>query len=56
MILLVDSEGPDQNARMCRLIWAFAVHLCPKTHICMMQPIYEIFSRKKKTVEKISKQ
>ena len=25
MILLVDNEGPDQTARMRRLIWAFAV-------------------------------
>ena len=25
MILLADSEGPDQTARMRRLIWAFAV-------------------------------
>ena len=29
MILLVDSEGPDQTAR---LICVFAVHICPKTH------------------------
>ena len=31
LILLADSEGPDQTARMHRLIWAFAVHSCPKT-------------------------
>ena len=31
MILLADSEGPDQTARMRRLIWAFAVRICPKT-------------------------
>ena len=30
MILLGDSEGPDQPARMRRLIWAFAVRICPK--------------------------
>ena len=32
MILLADShgEGPDQTARMRRLIWDFAVRLCPK--------------------------
>ena len=30
MILLADSEGPDQTARMRRLIWAFAVRKCPK--------------------------
>ena len=29
MILLVDSEGPDQTARMRRLIWAFTVRICP---------------------------
>ena len=33
-------EGSDQNARMCRLIWAFGVRICPKTRfpletICM---------------------
>ena len=27
MILLADSEGPDQTARMRRLIWAFAVRI-----------------------------
>ena len=30
MILFADSEGPDQPARMRRLIWAFAV--CPHMH------------------------
>ena len=29
MILCADSEGPDQTARMRRLIWAFAVRTCP---------------------------
>ena len=28
MIVLADSEGPDQTARMRRLIWAFAVRIC----------------------------
>ena len=27
MVILVDSEGPDQTARMRSLIWAFAVHI-----------------------------
>ena len=27
MILLADSEGPDQTARVCSLIWAFAVRI-----------------------------
>ena len=27
MILLADSEDPDQTARMRRLIWAFAVRM-----------------------------
>ena len=31
MILLVDSEGPDQTARMRRLILTFVVRICPKT-------------------------
>ena len=29
MILLAVSEGPDQTARMRRVIWAFAVRICP---------------------------
>ena len=32
MILLADSEGPDQTARMRSLIWAFTVRICPTTH------------------------
>ena len=35
MNLLVDSEGPDQTARMCRLIWAFAV--CIGLKICFFK-------------------
>ena len=31
VILLADREGPDQTARMRRLIWAFAVRICTKT-------------------------
>ena len=27
------SEGPDQTARMRRLIWAFAVRICPDTFL-----------------------
>ena len=39
MILLVDSEGPDQTARMRRLIWAFAGRICPeKTRFRMARP------------------
>ena len=40
MILLVDSEGPDQTVQMRRLIWAFAVRICPKTHFHMALPIW----------------
>ena len=29
MILAADREGPDQTAQMRRLIWAFAVGICP---------------------------
>ena len=29
MIMLSDSEGPDQTARIHRLNWAFAVSMCP---------------------------
>ena len=38
MILLADSEGPDQTARMRRLIWAFAVRICQKTRLRMALP------------------
>ena len=31
MILLADSESPDQPAHLRRLIWTFAVRVCPKT-------------------------
>ena len=30
MILLADSEGPDQTAQMRSLIWVFAVCIWPK--------------------------
>ena len=30
-ILFADSKGPDQTARMRRLIWDFAVRICPET-------------------------
>ena len=30
VIMLTDSERPDQTARMRRLIWAFAVRIMPK--------------------------
>ena len=39
MILSADSESPDQTARMRRLIWAFAVRICPKTRFRMARPI-----------------
>ena len=38
IILLADNEGPDQTARMRRLIWALAVRICPKTLFRMAQP------------------
>ena len=31
-------EGPDQTAHMRSLIWAFTVHICPKTHFRMARP------------------
>ena len=40
MILLSDSEGPDQTARMRRLIWAFAVRIYPKTRFRTARPKY----------------
>ena len=36
--LLGDSEGPDQTARMCTLIWVFTVCIYLKTCFCMAQP------------------
>ena len=44
MILLADSEGPDQTVRMRSLIWAFAVRICLKTYFHMAWPsmIYNI--------------
>ena len=41
MILLAESEGPDQTARMRSLIWALAVRIWPKTGFCMVQHIYD---------------
>ena len=37
MILLADCEGPDQSARMRRLIWAFAIRIFPKTRFRMVR-------------------
>ena len=39
VILLAKSEGPDQTARMRRLVWAFAVRICLKTCFRMSRPI-----------------
>ena len=39
MIMLVDTEDPDQIVQMHRLIWAFTVHLFIKTGFRMVQPI-----------------
>ena len=40
MIRLAVSEGSDQTARMRRLIWAFAVRICPKISFHKARPIY----------------
>ena len=40
IILLADSEGPDQTARTRRLIWAIAVRICPKTRFRMNRHNY----------------
>ena len=45
MILLADTEVPDQTARMRALISAFAVRICPKTNFRMAQSIWYHFSR-----------
>ena len=33
-----DSEGSDQTARMCKLIWAFAIRICQTTRFRMARP------------------
>ena len=38
MKLLADREGPDQTARMRRLILTFAVRICPKTRFHFARP------------------
>ena len=40
MILLADSEDPDQTALMRSLIWAFAVRVYPKTCFLLAWSIY----------------
>ena len=37
--LFLDSKGPDQTARMRRLLWTFAVRICPKTYFRMAWPL-----------------
>ena len=39
MVLLADSDGPDQTARMRSLIWAFAVCIRPSTRFRKGRPI-----------------
>ena len=41
-VLLADSAVPDHIARMLRLIWAFAVRICPKTCFLKALPIWWI--------------
>ena len=50
MILLADSEGPDQTARMRRLIRASALHICPKTRFSMGRSKHNIDSLKKANI------
>ena len=40
MIMLADNEGPDQTARMRRLILAFAVRICPKKYVIAWRDPY----------------
>ena len=45
MSLLGDSEGLDQTAYLCRLIWAFTIRICQKTCFRMAVPItFNFFS------------
>ena len=41
LILSADSKGPDQTARMRRLIWAFAVRICPKARLHIVLYMFE---------------
>ena len=45
MILLADSEGPDESAWMSILIWALAVRICPitKTYLYNFDPLKRHF-------------
>ena len=45
MILLEDSEGPDQTAWIYKLIWAFTILICQRTHFPMAQAIYAQFNQ-----------
>ena len=38
MIVIADSEGPDQTARMRRLIWDFAIRICTRSHFHIAWP------------------
>ena len=38
MIMSADSEGTDQTVRMHRLIWTFALRICPETRIRLPMP------------------
>ena len=40
LVSKVNRDGPDQTAQMCRLIWAFPVHIWPKTPFPMVLVIY----------------
>ena len=39
IFFVLGSEGSDQTARMCRLIWTFAVRIGPNTRFRMAWPI-----------------
>ena len=51
MILLTDSKGSDQTARMYSPIWVFAVRICPKTRFRMARPIWEFLAFVKRIVD-----
>ena len=39
MILLADSEGPDQSVWMRRLTWDFVIRICPETRFGRRDPL-----------------
>ena len=46
IILLEDSEGPDQTAHLRSLIWAYAVRACPEDTFSLSTALFIMWSDK----------